>query len=445
MTWYHKVVWSEGMFLRPQHFQQLERHAESFAHGRSLAAEGHFWGFRSLTLDTGALAVGRIALQQAQGVLPDGTPFDFPARGAMPPALTVGRDCRDERILLALPMHRSGTDEVAFEETSQSTARYRVTDGDTIDSNDVRGETAPIQLGELRLRLVRESQLPGDWIGIGAVKVAECRADHQVVLDSHYLPPHLSVGQQPVLARFLDELHGLLHQRGEALAARLGQSGRSGTGEVGEFLLLGLVNRHQPELAHLARLAVLHPERLVSHLLGLAGDLATYTREDRRPAAFPAYDHDDLAACFQPLMAELRRALSMVLEQNAVQIELHDRAHGVRVALIQDTQLLRSASFVMAVHAEAPDDVVRHRFPSQVKIGPVERIRDLVNLHLPGVALQPLAVVPRQIPYHAGYIYFELDTHNDLWKQLERSGGMAMHIAGDFPGLVLEFWAIRNS
>ena len=61
------------------------------------------------------------------------------------------------------------------------------------------------------------------------------------------------------------------------------------------------------------------------------------------------------------------------------------------------------------------------------------------------VTLRPLPVAPRQIPYHAGHNYFELETRgNELWKQLESSGGLAMHIAGDFPGLALEFWAIRG-
>jgi len=31
-----------------------------------------------------------------------------------------------------------------------------------------------------------------------------------------------------------------------------------------------------------------------------------------------------------------------------------------------------------------------------------------------------------------------------LWKQLENSGGMALHVAGDFPDLTLELWAIRG-
>ena len=31
-----------------------------------------------------------------------------------------------------------------------------------------------------------------------------------------------------------------------------------------------------------------------------------------------------------------------------------------------------------------------------------------------------------------------------LWKQIERSGSLALHVGGDFPGLELELWAIRQ-
>jgi type VI secretion system protein ImpJ len=145
------------------------------------------------------------------------------------------------------------------------------------------------------------------------------------------------------------------------------------------------------------------------------------------------------------MMEEVRRALSTVMEQTAISIELQDRKYGVRVAMIPDVELQRTAQFVLAVASQLPGDALRARFPTQVKIGTVERIRDLVNLQLPGVTMRPLAVAPRQIPFHAGFNYFELETRgNDMWKQLENSGGMAMHVAGDFPGLEIEFWAVRG-
>jgi type VI secretion system protein ImpJ len=106
--------------------------------------------------------------------------------------------------------------------------------------------------------------------------------------------------------------------------------------------------------------------------------------------------------------------------------------------------LLRHAGFVLAVHADLPADTVRARFPAQVKIGPAERLGELVHLHLPGIALRALPVAPRQIPYHAGCHYFELDTDGELWKQLDNSSGLALHVAGDLPGLTMACWAIRN-
>ena len=143
-------------------------------------------------------------------------------------------------------------------------------------------------------------------------------------------------------------------------------------------------------------------------------------------------------------MRALRQFLSMVPEQTATSLELQDRKYGVRVSPIADRSLLDHATFVLAVNADVSAEVLRSRFPGQIKIGPVEQIRQLVNLQLPGIELRPLSVAPRQIPYHAGFTYFELDRSSEYWQQLQNSAGFAMQVAGDFPGLQLEFWAIRG-
>ena len=291
---------------------------------------------------------------------------------------------------------------------------------------------------------MRAGESTDAWTVLGVVRVTERRADNQVQLDRSYIPPLLDVSANAVLKSYVEELWGLLRQRGDALAGRMTQVGSGGVSEIADFLMLQTVNRNEPVFAHLARLSLLHPQHLYEIALTLAGDLAIFG-ETRRASRFPQYVHDDLAASFQPLMDDLRRSLSMVLEQSAIRIELHDRTRGVRVAVISDVELQRNATFVLAVTSTMPGEALRSRFPTQVKIGPVERIRDLVTLQLPGVALHPLPVAPRQIPFHTGASYFELETRNsDLWRQLEQSGGVAMHIAGEFPGLELAFWAIRS-
>ena len=145
-----------------------------------------------------------------------------------------------------------------------------------------------------------------------------------------------------------------------------------------------------------------------------------------------------------PVIEALRRMLSTALERNALQIELNDRGRGVRLGVFANPDLARSPNFVLAVNAQLPSDQVRQRFPTQSKLGPADTLRDLVNLALPGVVLRLLPTAPRQLPCHAGFHYFELDRGGDLWKQIERSGSLALHVAGDFPGLELELWAIRQ-
>jgi type VI secretion system protein ImpJ len=246
------------------------------------------------------------------------------------------------------------------------------------------------------------------------------------------------------LEGFIRELAGLLGQRGDALAGRLSAGGRGGVSEIGDFLLLKLVNHWLPFMLHLSELQGVHPERLYAELLRLAGELSVFSNQDRRPTRYAAYQHNNLRDCYQPLMLDLRRALSLVLEQSAIRITLEERKYGIRMAMISDKSLFKSASFVLAAHADLPADQIQAQFPAQVKIGPVEKIRDLVNLHLPGVRLKPLPIAPRELPYHAGYNYFELDSHHELWRDLERSTGLAVHVSGDFPNLDLEFWAIRR-
>jgi type VI secretion system protein ImpJ len=265
-----------------------------------------------------------------------------------------------------------------------------------------------------------------------------------VVLDDRFMPTVLHVRAAPRLATFLTELQGLLHQRGEALGGRVAATGRGAAAEIADFLMLQAINRYEPLLTHVAEAGNLHPEILFRACISMAGELATFTTPSRRPPAIPHYRHDALRESFEPVMTALRSALSAVLEQRAIPIPIESKGYGIRVATVSDRALYGTAVFVLAARADLPAEELRRRFPAQLKLGPVEKIRDLVNLQLPGVPVHPMPVAPRQIPYHAGFVYFELDQSNELWGQLASSGGIAMHLAGEFPGLAMEFWAIRG-
>ena len=450
MSWYSKVVWSEGMFLQPQHFQQQDRYTEALVRQSCGPLRPYGWGIAHLALDREALALGKIALTAAWGLLPDGTPFAVPDHDPPPAPLDVGTDVRNTRVMLALPMRRAGTADVERGDQTDTAARYRAVAREVRDNNvDTANNSAFVETGEPRLRLFLDTRDFGEYTTIGIARVLEKRPDQRVILDPDYLPPCLDCRATPVLAGFVTEVLGLLHQRGDALADRVVGAGtaRGASLDIAQFLRLQTVNRFEPLFAHLAAMRGLHPEDFYQIALQLAGEMTTFTdKVKRRPPVFPAYDHDDLQKTLSALMTELRRSLSLEEVDAAIQIPIEERQYGIRVAIITDRErpLLTKANFILAVRADMATDLLRARFPAQVKIGPVERIAQFVNHHLPGIGVSPLPVAPREIPYRADFTYFRLDRSSEFWKQILNSGGFAFHVGGEFPGMEMTLWAIKE-
>ena len=445
MGWENRIVWGEGLFLQPQHLQQQERYFDRLVRTSTGPLRPFAWGLTQLELDKDLLTLGKFALRSAAGILPDGTPFDIPDQDGHPRAIDLPEAVRNATIYLMLPTRQPGAVESAGPEHVETVARYLTDEHDAVDSNAGYQSTATLPVGKLRLRYAIEGEARAGFASIGLARVVEVRADRSVVLDDSYIPPVLAIEPSGVLSGFINQLEGLIHHRAEALAGRVSETATRGAAEMADFLLLQTCNRYEPLLTHLSSIvSQLHPETFYGVAVSLAGELATFTETRKRPVVFPRYRHDDLHATFRPVMAALRQALSAVLEQTAVAIALQERKFGIRVGPILDRTLTTDATWVLAVKAQVPGETLRRGFPNRVKIGPVENIRELINVALPGITVRALPVAPRQLPFYAGTTYFELDRSGPYWAALSRSGGIAIHVTGDIPGLEMECWAIRG-
>ncbi len=442
MSWSNRVVWQEGMFLRAQHFQQQDRSLDQLVRARTAHIQPFGWGLAEYQIDRDLLGAGRFALSSATGLFEDGTPFSLPGEADHPPPLELPQSARAALVFLGVPIRQAGAIEVAG--TDSPEGRYTLRPFEAYDTHSAVPQTADLLIGRLRLRYLLETEERAGWTCIPLARVVEVLSDRRVVLDDRWIPPAVVCAATPVLSGLIAELAGMLNQRGEALAARLTAPGGRGVAEVADFLLLQSINRWQKLLAHWADTGSPHPETLYEVLVQMAGEFATFTETTRRPNAYPAYRHEDLQRSYAPVVADLRRSLSSVIEQNAVAIPLLERKYGVHVGAISDRTVLRASSFVLSVMADVPTENLRRLFPSQVKIGAVEQIRELVNVALTGISVRPLPVAPRQIPFHAGASYFELDRNSPHWQQMQTSGGFAIHLSGEFPGLRMELWAIKG-
>lgn len=454
----NKVMWSEGMLLQQQHMQQQDRYLHRLVDARCALLGRHAWGFSRLVVDDAQLALGKLALRDCEGLMPDGTPFSLPAEGDLPLPLDVPESARGATVVLALALARPGVPEVddgdggdggdggldGRRDTSLY-ARYRRAEYDADDNHAREGGSVLLEVARLRMRLALASDIGDAFATIGIARIVERRPDRRLVLDTAYMPPCVSYRVASPLAAFVDELVGLLRQRAQMLSVRLAQPGIGAVAELADFLLLQLVNRYEPLLTHRAQADGLHPETLYCTLLQLAGELSGLTSGTGGPrASYGPYRHDALDASFAPVIERIREALSYAMSPQAIAIGLEARPFGLHVARVADASLFATAGFVLTARADMAVDALAAALPIQLKVGPIEKIDDLVNLQLPGIGLRLLPTAPRQLPFHAQRCYFAFDSTDALWPQSTSSNALAMHVAGTFPGLELQLWAIRQ-
>lgn len=298
-------------------------------------------------------------------------------------------------------------------------------------------------LGQLTPRIMSGAEDMSAYITLPLCRISDRHADGSLTLDDDFIPSCQNIQVSKKLRVYLKEVQGAIGGRASDLANRIGSPAQSGIADVAEFMMLQLLNRNQTRFTHRARRSQLHPEDFYLDLAGLLGELMTFTELSRLPCPLDVYDHHDLTKTFKTLLPEVKRALHTVLSPRAVNLPLHLR-DGIWQADIHDTELLQSATFVLAVAANMPVDQIQRQFIQQSKISSPEKIRNMVSVQIPGIPLRALMVAPRQLPYHSGFSYFELDKSGQAWTEMAAAGAVALHVSGSFPDLNMQLWAIRG-
>ena len=443
-----RVAWREGLFLRPQHFQQQDRFIESLVRARTEALGPFGWGLTQLRLDSSLASLGKFAVSHAAGAMPDGLPFAVPGDIPPPLPLDVPPETRDAIVYLTLPARQNGAGEFVERGASRTEAfaRHLVDEEPVYDAFAAERVSEPIDVARPNLRYgVTREQIEGRLL-IGLARVREV-VNGTVMLDERYIPPVVDIRASPRLAGMLNDIIGRAEQRVDELADRAVEASDGGAETFASFLLLQALNRWTPVLNHLQSLPMVHPERLYETFCSMGGELATLVRaDDRRAPKFAPYDHENLQATFEPAYETLQSELSAMFERSAEQMKLESVGPGSYSSVITNHALFQTCNFYLAVSARTPLEELRGRFGGHVKIGSVLKMRQIVSSSLAaGVGLIPTPTPPPQIRVLPGYVYFELDRSAPDWRDFATAPALGMHVAGEWPELKLELWWVKRS
>jgi type VI secretion system protein ImpJ len=436
----HRVVWTEGMFLTPQHFQLQEQYLEDALHFRFNASSYANWGVSTLNIDADALANGQFRLTGCSGVMPDGEPVDIPASDEAPDSRALADHFPPNResldVFLALPENKPGTRIVTIPGSDQPSGPPRtryLAETRTVKDENSGDDEKEVQIARRTFRLLFGDEYRDGFASFRIAQVIRSPAGLPI-LNPKFVAPCLDLSSSQYLSELLRRQIEILATKSSALSAP--RRARSkvvadfSPAETANFWLLHTVNSYLPELKHIWKVRHGHPEPAFVAMLRLAGALATFSLEGH-PENLPDYDHDDLGGCFTLLDNRILELMGFLIKQNFVGIDLKLSDRFIWTGLVSEDSYFRDTQFYLSVSARMGVDEVIRRVPQLVKVTAQEDIQRIVRNALPGIVLRHAPTPPQAIPVKLDHQYFLINQGGDLWDTLVKSRQIAVFAPGD--------------
>jgi len=450
MTRHAKVVWSEGMHLAQHHFQSQSRYFEESI--RFALTELFFkpYGLAASALDPDALLNGTVSVTHARGVMPDGTPFQFPDNDEPPAPIDITSlflpTDHEQTVFLALPPIRQASancsEEGLPERRYVAVTRYVPDETTGLDEK-------PVALGKKNFRLALASEADDDSVVLPIARVKRDGAG-RFMYDPEFMGPTLQIGGNPRVMDLLSQLIQLLEQKAETLSLERDPGGDTlaqyGGQELASFWLSHAIHSGIAPLKHLLEKRRTHPEELYSELARLAGALCTFSlRSD--PGSVPKYDHERLEDCFNALNRHIRQHLEVTLPTTCVKVALQQRnLPSVFTGSVRDEMLPEDAQWILGVRSEGAVSKMVHAVSTKVKFASKADLPVLVRTSgMAGLQLEHLTRTPRELAPRVGWEYFLIKRSGSLWPAIQKSKEIGMWVPDELIKAELELTVVMPS
>lgn len=432
-----KVVWSEGMYLSPHHFQMQSRYYEETIRFAASSIWFAPYGIGGIELDSDALENDTVVLLHARGILPDGLPFNMPETDALPePRLITDLfppACDSATLLLGVPMRKprglnctlEGDLNGAVPDSRYLAAVRVVPDENT--GNDER----PVQIARKNLRLLLDHEPSDGLVTLPLARIRRNGSGH-FAYDPDFVPPVLQIQASQRLMLLAHRLIEILDQKVATIGHHASGGAEFSAREIANFWLLHAVNSASASLRHLAAAKRGHPEELFIELSRLAGALCTF-KLGSHPRSLPLYDHRNLSACFDALDRHIREHLEITVPTNCLSIPLKPAGSCFFDGEISDQRCLSRSRWVLAVRAPMGEAELMVKVPRLVKVCSPQFVRELVKRALPGMTLTHLSTPPAAISPGVEKQYFGISRSGPCWDHIVQTRRVGVYIPGDIP------------
>lgn len=443
-----KVLWGEGLFLRPQHFQQQDRYHEYRLHRSVKAVHPYAWGVDRLAVDMEALAHNTLRLLDLALVLPDGELVDAPGSDNLPEAIDLGQLAQSQHSVtwyVALPVFKHFGGNFAQAGQAANGARFAQSN---VETPDLYTQAAQAELAFLKksLRLVSDAEPREGYVTLPLLRLRRLSTGG-FELDPGFVPPSLTIRSAQPLYLQLRRLLDALQAKVNALYGHHREPSRNviefRSGDMSTFWLLHTASTSFASLSHYYHNPELHPERLYEQLLSLAGALMTYSRSWSL-SDLPPYRHDDPGPAFAQLYMIVRELLDTVISSRYFAIALSQPKPAHHRGMLDSGKIDATTTFYLAVAAEMPQVELVEAVPLRFKVGAPDDVEKFVLSAMPGVRLSHAPQVPAAVPVRPDTCYFVLDSKGPLYERMLQAQSIEIYAPAGMRELRLELIAVNS-
>ena len=434
-----KIVWSEGMFLCPQHFQQQERYLENYIREFAFQMAPNCFGLSMLELDMALLNIGKIGVRAAKGIFPDGTPFTI--RQSL--VIEIPENTVNKRVFLALPIARSGVINVGADER----VRYSMLEHQVFDTSREQSDALHIEVAEPNVMLKLEGEELQDYTLIPIALISEFKPEGGLALNQAFVPMCLQFGVSNFLKDSVQDIHSQMQYRAKTIANRLQaeKASKSYQTLMRDYLWLQALGGWLPKFKQISEDQLMFTRHLYLECVSVVGQM--YGLEGKMPKECPAWNQNHLYHIFSEVFSELLTLLREVQLENVHTLKWDQSLYKSRRllrTLVQDRSFFNEGQFVLVVTSDIGASKLSEEFPKAAKLAGNSAIADLVRNAISGVPLRNLPYAPSELKSKPDAAYFEVDTQSELWSSMiKKDEPIALHIDERIENVNVEFHVIR--
>lgn len=445
-----KVLWSEGLTLRPQQFQQQDLYHEARLHRMARALHPYPWGVHAVKWNEDGLANNMLRADAMSLVFPDGEIYDAPATDELPPAVDLGKLPLTEEsftFYAAMPLFKGHGGNLAGYNGKNGGARYKQTERET---SDLFSEAMSAEVAYLtkQVELLLDAAARNAYVSFPVTRLLRV-ATGGFEIDPAFMPPSLSIAGAAGLPRQLDNLMQKLKAKLDALYGDQREPSKDvvevRSGDIASFWLLHTISTACAGLTHFVDCKEIHPERLFHELLGLAGGLMAFSKK-YTAGDLPRYNHTDPAPSFAKLDAIIRDLADTVISSRYFTIPLaKDESKGpIYKGALTSGKINDQTLLCLSVKADMPALELVAVVPVRFKVGAPDDVHRSVLSALPGIELVHMPQVPAAIPVRPNTYYFALESKGTLYENMLQAQAISIYVPEGIQGLKLELVGVTS-